>query len=244
LKEIKIAIVGCEESKWKLEQIPKVKSEIKCILLNNLSLADCLHYPPYECKSVILVSGHCPKGGVDIWAEEIADELGIKKEIYPAEVNRWVDWTGTQCERCGYIDTKTHKEYEKLPIEHKRYLANHLKDCGGRFLPFRKKGYRSRNIQIAEACDVLYCIVPRIYCCKQCPKYKNCKSKCIRAFAEECYSGDEKYCQSPFRTRYKLQCKITNCIHCSVHGHPTNGGCWTMKYAKKLGKETHLVVIE
>jgi len=33
------------------------------------------------------------------------------------------------------------------------------------------------------------------------------------------------------------------CIHCELPRHPTNGGCWTMKYARKLGKETHLIVI-
>jgi hypothetical protein len=34
------------------------------------------------------------------------------------------------------------------------------------------------------------------------------------------------------------------CKHCKVWKHPTNGGCWTMKYANKIGKETHLVVVE
>ena len=33
------------------------------------------------------------------------------------------------------------------------------------------------------------------------------------------------------------------CYHCKEHGHFKNGGCWTMNYAKKLGKETHLVII-
>jgi len=39
--------------------------------------------------NVILVSGACPKGGIDIWAEQIADRLGIVKEIYPPTKPTW-----------------------------------------------------------------------------------------------------------------------------------------------------------
>ena len=198
---MKIAIVGPEESKWTEEQIPKVKCAIAQILdfaKNRRGLArhDGImkwitnDFPPYfgfyswnNCKfigevEVILVSGHCPKGGVDIWAEEVADELSIKKEIYPAEVNQWED--------------KIH-DYDTLPI--------------------RQKGYHSRNIQIAKACDVLYCFVP------------NTHSNLSRTMYVEILSKNQY------------------CIHCKIPDHPTNGGCWTMKYAKKLGKEVHLVVI-
>lgn len=37
----------------------------------------------------LIVSGHCPQGGVDIYAEEIAAELNIPKEIFAPTVNRW-----------------------------------------------------------------------------------------------------------------------------------------------------------
>ncbi len=62
----------------------------------------------------VLVSGRCPKGGVDVWAEEVnanVDELRWKTEIYPPKNNRW-----------------------------------------------EPEGYKERNLQIAEACDILYCI--------------------------------------------------------------------------------------
>lgn len=72
-------------------------------------------------------------------------------------------------------------------------------------------GYKSRNIKIAEECDVLYCIVP--------------------------YNWDNFNMQPPYDD-------YSWCRHCKVWKHPTNGGCWTLKKAKKLGKETHLVVIE
>jgi hypothetical protein len=34
------------------------------------------------------------------------------------------------------------------------------------------------------------------------------------------------------------------CYHCGSTAHVKSGGCWTMKYATKLGRPTHLVVIE
>ena len=108
---MKIAIVGSQEDKWTEEQKVKAKAEIKLILE---------HYD-YS----VLVSGHCPKGGVDIWAEEIADKFGIEKEIFTPEVNQWNDKI-TWSQALGNI----------------------------------KIGYKSRNIKIADACDILYCIVP------------------------------------------------------------------------------------
>lgn len=40
-------------------------------------------------EDAVLVSGHCPLGGVDIWAEEIADQLGRAKIIHPPKANNW-----------------------------------------------------------------------------------------------------------------------------------------------------------
>jgi hypothetical protein len=79
------------------------------------------------------------KGGIDTIAEIVASELGIQKEIYPAEVNQWED----KIVESGSI-------YDEGP-------------CNGMFR-FKKKGYRSRNIQIAEACDILYDIEPKGSC--------------------------------------------------------------------------------
>jgi len=121
---MKIAIVGPELSKWKSkEQIKKAKDQIlRCLLQNEtlsktVALSEYLHAKflgefhetiiAYEkldkackdyLKSIVLVSGHCPKGGVDIWAEETADKLGIKKEIYLAETEQWPDSISHQIE--------------------------------------------------------------------------------------------------------------------------------------------------
>lgn len=192
---MKIAIVGPEESKWTEEQRAKVKRKIGDIFEE--------HGRHFDADNEMwiydstLVSGHCHKGGVDVWAEDIADVMSIKKEIYPAEINQWPD--GSMCICCGEILSYTDEESITMHTKSRDGDWNNTK---------RLKGYRSRNIQIAKACDVLYCLVPHVV--KDAP-------------------FDEKL--SPY------------CKHCETIGHPSNGGCWTMKHAKKLGKETHLVVI-
>jgi len=129
-------------------------------------------------SNAILVSGHCPvgklqhycctcdrfvetdieretihkdhivievydRGGADTFAEIIATKLGIKKEIYPAEVNQWEDLI---------YDIQPYETYESVPKSTKTV---------------RKKGYKSRNIQIVIASDILYDIEPK-GSCKHC----------------------------------------------------------------------------
>lgn len=38
--------------------------------------------------------------------------------------------------------------------------------------------------------------------------------------------------------------RFSLCYHCGTSDHVKSGGCWTMKQAKKLGKQTKLIVIE
>lgn len=37
----------------------------------------------------ILVSGRSPLGGVDVWAEKMAEQLGVRSIIYPPYVHTW-----------------------------------------------------------------------------------------------------------------------------------------------------------
>lgn len=60
----------------------------------------------------------------------------------------------------------------------------------------KKIGYKTRNLKIAERCDILYCM--------------------------------------PVVTRTE------KCYHCKLD-HQVGGGCWTMKQAKKLKKQTFLI---
>ena len=170
---VKIAIVGPQEDKWNKEQKEKAKEQIYLILANHNRIA-------IENKdTVTIISGHCPKGGVDIWVEEIANELHFNIKIYKPEVNQWED---------------------RYPTEHE-----------SPYIPYRMwMGYKSRNIKIAKDCDILYCIVP--------------------------YNWDNFNMRPPYDD-------YSWCRHCKVWRHPTNGGCWTMNYAKKIGKDTHLIVV-
>lgn len=70
---IKIAIVGADENKWKGYDIHVVKETIIDILK----------------RPCTLISGHCPYGGVDIWAEDYANSKGIETQIYKPQYNRW-----------------------------------------------------------------------------------------------------------------------------------------------------------
>lgn len=177
---IKIGFVGPQESTWILlgalrNSKVEVQAQVYRILKSHAKVTRTYDHgsyiEEYDYSDIVFVSGHCPKGGVDVWAEEIADQLGIKKEIYFAEVNQWEDK--------GFVASNNWVGEQDIEL----------------------KGYRSRNIEIAVACTILYCIVPRL-------------------------TG-----------RY-------SCVHCGRDNHPTNGGCWTRKYANKIGKETHLVLIE
>jgi len=49
--------------------------------------------------------------------------------------------------------------------------------------------------------------------------------------ANEC---DILYC-------FPTKVKTTPCYHCELKDHEVTGGCWTMKHAKALNKETHIV---
>jgi hypothetical protein len=247
----KIAIVGPELSKWKSEQIPKVKAEIFSLLkrhaIKSFDVIDEHTFTDYDYSNIVVVSGHCPRGkerkycvncdewypeypnvmmesqweikhanhmkievydegGVDTWAEMKATELGIKKEIYPAEVNQWGN--SFQCRICGVT-------FDKPSLVTKHGNMVHNLDYKTIEPIITLRGFRSRNIQTVKACDVLYCIVPKV--------------KLPKGFDI---------------TKPETLSKEFACYHCHKVGHPTNGGCWTKKYADEHGKETHLIVID
>jgi len=155
----------------------------------------------------IFVSGRCSKKGIDVICEEMADKLGIQKEVYPAEVNQWKD--KYFCKECGL-----QKQWDSLKAMLKEHST--LKDYP--YLQGRLKGYRSRNIQIAEACDILYDIEPKGSC-------------------EHC-GGRGFTSKHPNFLLYGRRCKF--CHGTGVY----SGGTWTLNHAKKLGKEVHQVIIE
>lgn len=70
---IRVGIVGHEAKKFTAETEAKAREIIRSLL------------SPDD----ILVSGGCHLGGIDIWAEEEADRLGLTKEIYLPLRYRW-----------------------------------------------------------------------------------------------------------------------------------------------------------
>lgn len=77
-------------------------------------------------------------------------------------------------------------------------------------------GFMARNIQIAQTSDLVVCIAPR----NLPPGYNGMR------FAH-CYHHEDQ-------ERAGLE----------VPKHVKGGGCWTLKYARSLGKPTELMVIE
>lgn len=70
-----VGIVGHEAAKFTPRTEAFARSAIRQLLIHNQASAVC--------------SGHCHLGGIDIWAEEEADKLGIEKIIYPPMNLSW-----------------------------------------------------------------------------------------------------------------------------------------------------------
>ena len=73
-----IGIVGSEAAKFTAETEKKAKMIIRDLLTKQGVVTG-------------MSSGHCHLGGVDIWAEEIANELGLKTFIYPPKEHNWIN---------------------------------------------------------------------------------------------------------------------------------------------------------
>jgi hypothetical protein len=107
----------------------------------------------------VVITGRCPRGGVDLWAAAIGRGLGLEVIEHAPKVERWAT------------------------------------------------GYKPRNIKIAEDCDEAVCIT-------------------VQEFPPS-YIGNH----APF------------CYHCGTTDHVVSGGCWTVKYARFLGKPGRVIVI-
>ena len=264
----KVGIIGADGRKWHPEQIPKLRSAIYDILYGlPIEVLDNRVGGNYEIvklwtegrqDELIVVSGHCPigkerpycvgcndwieekfapshacgnphhavvwvydEGGVDTQVEIIATELGLKKEIHPAEVLQWND--------------------KIVPAQ------------DGGMITY--KGYRSRNINIAKTIPlspngVLIDIEPKGSCShcggKVYPKliflsHKSCSE--IGCGLEFTGCGSEIGTGFASREDCRKEHEKLVCQWCKGTGN-YSGATWTKRHAEKLGKETHLIVIE
>ena len=139
---VKIAIVGADASKWLTIENAKEKVMKETGKILNKYLNASRPWEGCDMEDIIFISGGCPKSGTDEWSETQARQMLPSQEqikIFKPEVNQWNDMM-RMC-RCG-----------RPECEQK---------------PYKVMGYKSRNIKIAETCDVLYCIVPYVkdaYC--------------------------------------------------------------------------------
>ncbi len=70
-----VGIVGHEAKKFTPETEAKARTIIKQLL---------------TAPGVTgVASGHCHLGGIDIWAEEIGSELGLKLDVFPPATRSW-----------------------------------------------------------------------------------------------------------------------------------------------------------
>lgn len=152
---MKIAIVGSQGKHWTPSERTKVIQKIKDILTDD-DYVDVNPADPGDVTYPTLVSGGCGSrdenekqrfdGGVDVWAEIVADFIGIKKDIKYAENFHWRDTCEDVAPDCPYAEKRINK-----PI----YCTAALGDC-----PDKRKGFKNRNLEVAQDCDILYCIDP------------------------------------------------------------------------------------
>lgn len=104
MKPVRVAIVGSEEKYWTAEQREEVVLRIVEILSEYIET--CLPYG--EVSLPTLISGGCPKGGVDIWAEIVATIMYIPKKIFIPDIlewkGRWIEFEGKKVYLKGYKD--------------------------------------------------------------------------------------------------------------------------------------------
>ena len=101
-----IAIVGADGRKW-TENDPEL---VKYIIRHILTKYD----------NPTLISGHCPLGGVDLWAEEVAKELQIPMRIFKPKQNAWKFYKQRNIQIAEFCDVL----YDIEPLKSCRF-------CGG-----------------------------------------------------------------------------------------------------------------
>ena len=80
MDNLKLVIVGSEEKYWDEFTTPLAKALISYIVS---------HYQKSLNSRITFISGGCPKGGIDIWAQEEFERQKVDYLIYKPRVNKW-----------------------------------------------------------------------------------------------------------------------------------------------------------
>lgn len=144
---MRIAIVGSQGKHWTPVGRTKAILKIKEILIDDDYL-DVNPFDPGDVSYPILISGGCGAtgeddkqkfdGGIDVWAEIVADFIGLEKDIKYAETFDWQDKT-------------VNIQHSHGPGDPDSWLEK-----------VKRKGFKTRNIEIAYDCEVLFCIEPKV----------------------------------------------------------------------------------
>ena len=111
---MRIGIVGSGEEKFS----PVAEKEAKKIIKELLSE-----------KGTILVSGHSPMGGIDVWAEQIATELRIPMDLKIPKQMKWDAPYGYK-QRNLDIAKESEKLYIIVPDKYpKGYKGKRYEEC-------------------------------------------------------------------------------------------------------------------
>lgn len=131
-----LGIVGAEKAKFTSLGEQRAKQIVVDLLR--------AHMPSY------VVSGHCHLGGIDIWAEEIAAELAIKKLIFAPANHNWSTGYGPRNRKIAQnSDWVTCIAVDKLPEGFQGMKFDHCYHC-------RKHGWDSTNHVKSGGCWTMH----------------------------------------------------------------------------------------
>lgn len=78
---MRLVIVGSMGKTWTADEVPAVKDVIRSVIER--------YKTDDQTEEFIVGSGESPAGGVDIWAREIATEMGIPFVPFPPRFRGW-----------------------------------------------------------------------------------------------------------------------------------------------------------
>ena len=120
-----LGIVGHEAAKFTPEQIPLVKFEIEMAIVGDNPEAVC--------------SGECHLGGVDIWAREVAEKMGVPFIPYPPATRNWTGYRARNLQIAA-ADKVICVVVKALPAGYKGMRFSGCYHCGARNPPHVKSG--------------------------------------------------------------------------------------------------------